>query len=85
MTSERPIKTFRIGAIGASVWRRNTSGRSFYDVTLSRSWRNKESGKTGYSPCFSERQLDTLIDVAIEAKAWIEEQRTKAERGNVAA
>ena len=68
MKSEKPIKIFRIGAIGASVWIRSTSRGSFYDVTVSRSWRGEQSGETGYSPSFSEKQLDALIDVAIEAK-----------------
>ena len=85
MESNKPIKTFRIGPIGASVWLRSTSAGSFYEVTVSRSWKAKDSGVTGYSQSFPERHLDTMIDVAIEAKAWIEKQTSSEESPTIAA
>mgnify|MGYP000858749671 FL=1 len=78
MENTKPIKTFRDGSVGASVWLRNTAAGVFYDVTFSRSWKDEENGKTGYSQTFSDRYLDALITVAAQAKTWIAEQKANA-------
>lgn len=85
MDKNRPIKVFRDGPIGITIWLWNTQAGEFYDVAFSRSWNDKEIHKRSYSECFSERHLDALIDVAIEAKTWIEEQQAKAENVAIAA
>ena len=85
MENRKPIKTFRDGAVGASIWLRQTSAGVFYDVTFSRAWKDEETGKTGYALSFSDRQLDSLADLAGQAKAWIEEQKANAETVTVAA
>lgn len=79
MENTKPIKTFRDGSVGASVWLRNTSAGVFYDVTFSRAWKDEETGKSGYSGNFSDRYLEGVIKVADEAKTWIAEQKANAE------
>ena len=85
MENSKPIKTFRDGSVGASVWLRSTSAGMFYDVTFSRSWKDEETGKSGYAQSFSDRYLDSLMDVIAEAKEWIAEQKANAETVTVAA
>jgi hypothetical protein len=79
MEEHRPIKTFRDGAVAASIWLRKTTAGVFYDVTFSRSWKNKDTGRSGYSLAFSDRHLDSLIMVIAEARAWIAETKANAE------
>ena len=78
MDTTKPVQTFRDGAVGASVWLKNTRAGVFYDVTLSRAWTDEETGKSGYSQNFSDRYLDSVIKVAGEAKAWILDQKENA-------
>ncbi len=67
----KPIKTFRDGAAGASVWLRETKGGTYYDIVFTRSWRNEETGKSGYSNTFGQRHLDLLIHVALQVREWL--------------
>ena len=78
MEENKPIKTFRDGAIGASIWLRSTRAGVFYDVTFSRSYRNEETGESGYSLSFSDRHLLTLRRIAKEAESWIDEKKQSA-------
>lgn len=79
MNDNRPIQTFRDGAIGASVWLRQTRAGVFYDVTVSRAWKDEEAGKSGYSQTYSDYNLDSLIQVTQDAKLWIAGQKANAE------
>jgi hypothetical protein len=79
METKKPIQTFRDGAVGASVWLKQTRAGVFYDVTFSRSYKNEETGKSGYADNFSDRHLPSLIKVAGEALAYIEEKKANAE------
>ncbi len=79
MDTQKPTKTFREGAVAASVWLRQTSAGVFYDVTFSRSWKNDDTGKFGYSQSFSDYHLDPLAELAKEAAMWIAEQKANAE------
>ena len=85
MDSKKPVMTFRDGAVGASVWLRNTQAGVFYDVTLARAWKDEETGKSGYSQSFSDRYLDSVVEVTQQAKAWISEQKANAETVTVTA
>jgi len=45
----KPFKTFRQGAVAASVWRRQApSGFEYFDFSVSRSWKATTTGKEGY-------------------------------------
>ncbi len=71
----KPIKTFRDGAAGASVWLKETEAGSYYDIAFTRSWKNDETGKSGYSHTFGDRHLDLLIHVALQVREWIVAQK----------
>jgi hypothetical protein len=73
--SLQPERTFRNGAIAASVWRRQTgTGSVYFDFSLSRSWKSKTSDKEGYSTSFFPRNAEALTDVIQRASDWIIEQ-----------
>ena len=70
--SQKPIRTFRVGAVAASVWKRQTStGFEYLDFSLSRSWKLKSGEKEGYSTSFFHNNEDTLIDVIEQATEFI--------------
>ena len=79
MDTQKPIKTFRDGALAASVWLRQTSAGVFYDVTFSRCWKSEETGTFAYSQSFSDYHLDALAELAQEAAVWIADQKANAE------
>lgn len=79
MELAKPVKTFRDGCVGASVWLRKTKAGVFYDVTFARAWKDEENGKMGYSQTFSDRTLGSLVQMAREAGAWIAQQKARAE------
>ena len=69
---QRPEKTFRRGAIAASVWRRQApSGFEYFDFSLSRAWKAKSSGREGYSMNFFTDHAQQLNEVIHEAAEWI--------------
>jgi len=64
----KPIRTFRAGAIGASVWERTGKNGSFCEFTLSRSYKNKD-GESAYSGSFRDydaENIKAVLDGAIE-------------------
>ena len=67
------VRTFRHGAIAASVFRRvDSTGVPFMDISLSRAWKNQRTGKEGYSTSFYARNVDQLKAVIDEAASFIE-------------
>ena len=79
--NDKPVKTFRDGAIGASIWARHGKQGAYFEVTFSRSWKDQETGDTGYAQCFSARNLDGLVQVLGDALAWIENAERNAVGG----
>ena len=70
----QPVRVFRNGAIAASVWQRQTgTGFSYFDFSLSRSWKASTSGKEGYSTNFFPQNHEPLFDVIRQASDWISE------------
>jgi len=71
---QKPVKMFRVGAIAASVWKRQTStGFEYLDFSLSRSWKLKSGEKEGYSTSFFHNNEDALLDVVEQASEFIRE------------
>ncbi len=71
-SDNKPVKTIRQGAIGVSIWRRQTqTGMEYFDFSISRSWKTKSSGKEGYSPNFFSSNEAELTQVVRDAAAWI--------------
>lgn len=72
--AQKPIKTFRVGAIAANVWKRQTpTGFEYLDFSLSRSWKLKSGEKEGYSTSFFHNNKEALIEVVEQATAFIVE------------
>ena len=68
----QPEKTFREGAIAASIWRRQApSGYVYFDYSISRSWKAQTTDKKGYSSNFFVSNEAALIQVVGEATRWI--------------
>lgn len=68
----KPVKTIRQGAVGASIWRRQTpTGMEYFDFSISRSWKAKTTGKEGYSPNFFSSNEAELTQVIKDASTWI--------------
>ena len=77
--TQKPLKTFRVGAIAASVWQRQTpTGFEYLDFSLSRSWKLKSGEKEGYSTSFFYNNEDALVDVIEQAAAFILENTVPA-------
>lgn len=73
-STQKPIKTFRVGAIAANVWQRQTpTGFEYLDYSLSRSWKLKSGEKEGYSTSFFHNNEEALIEVIEKATAFIVE------------
>ncbi len=72
----RPVKTIRQGAIAASIWKRQSpSGFEYFDFSLSRSWKTKNTGKEGYSPNYFAGNCESLVTVCQDAANWISDQQ----------
>ena len=70
--TQKPLKTFRVGAIAASVWQRQTpTGFEYLDFSLSRSWKLKSGEKEGYSTSFFHNNEEALVEVIQQAAAFI--------------
>ena len=77
--TQKPLKTFRVGAIAASVWQRQTpTGFEYLDFSLSRSWKLKSGEKEGYSASFFHNNEDALVEVIEQAAAFILENTVPA-------
>ncbi len=77
--TQKPLKTFRVGAIAANVWQRQTpTGFEYLDFSLSRSWKLKSGEKEGYSTSFFHNNGDALIEVIEQATAFIIENTVPA-------
>jgi hypothetical protein len=74
-SSNSYVRTFRRRAIAANVFRRQgPAGLEYFDFTLSRSWKAKQTGKEGYSSCFFDRNVDDLMAAIGDAVDFIRAQ-----------
>ena len=72
--TRKPVKTFRQGAVGGSVWLKQSNiGLVYYDFTLSRSWKSLASGKEGYSSNFFDSSREELKAVVDDCCDYIED------------
>lgn len=69
----KPVQTFREGAIGVSVWKRDGNEGPFFKFTVSRSYKKNED-EAGYSQSFREYNHDALVKVISQAAAFIRGQ-----------
>jgi hypothetical protein len=81
-----PIHVIREGTVAATISKRQSpSGYSYYDYSLSRSWKSLSSGKTGYSKNFFSRNQHDLFMVIEKATKWISEREVVAPENEVLA
>jgi len=65
-SSTPPVDTVRVGRVSASIWQRHDSeGKPFYNVTVSRSYRDGDDTK--YADSFGRNDLLLLEKVVSKA------------------
>lgn len=68
--NNKPIQTFREGALGVSVWKRDGNQGAFYEFTIARSYK-KSADTAGYAQTFREYNEQALMNVIGQAAAFI--------------
>lgn len=85
-SAETPVHTIRSGAVGASIWRRQSpAGYVYFDYSLTRSWKSLSSGNTGYSKNFFVRNQQELLQVIEQASHWIAQHEEREATGEKSA
>lgn len=75
---QKPVKQFRAGAIGVSVWQREHQGQTYYSASASRAY-TKDDGKTfEYTDNFGRDELPVAASLLNLAFTWIVAQSSKA-------
>lgn len=68
-TNEAPLKTFRIGAVKASIWKNETEGRIFFSTKITRQYKDGEDWKETNS--YNHDELLSIGKLAERAEAYI--------------
>ena len=70
-TKNKPVKQFRCGAVGVSIFRREHNGETYYNATPSRAY-TKDNGKTWqYSDSFSRDEMPAVSLLMSQAFSWV--------------
>ena len=69
-TNKKPTHTLRCGNIKATIWQNASEKGLFFATTFSRPFKD-QSGAWRNGTSFSLNDLEALLSVAHEAKAWI--------------
>ena len=78
--ARKPVQTLRNGAIGGSVWlKQSAAGYWYYHFSLSRSWKSTSTAKDGYSSGFFDRNREELHKTVDECCDYIEAMVANAE------
>ncbi len=76
--NQSPVKVIRVGAIAASIWKRQTTtGFEYLDFSVSRSWKLKNGEREGYSQNFFDNNEEALFEVINLASRYIREQQAE--------
>lgn len=74
----KPVKSFRVGVLQCSIWKRETDDdRTFYNTTVSRSFKRKDSEEWEYTDNFSRDDLPVIAQLLNWAFAWIVRQESE--------
>jgi hypothetical protein len=76
---QRPVHEIRLGRIRAAIWANQNDNGTWYNVTLSRSYKDGDDWRSSAS--FGRDELLTLAKVADLANSWIHEQ-SQSNNGN---
>jgi hypothetical protein len=81
-TEERnvPINVFRLEDVSASVFSRTYNGRTFYSVSLSRSYKSA-SGDWRYTKNFDREDLGKIVALCQQAAEYIDRLESSAPAG----
>lgn len=77
--TDKPDHTLREGSLGVSIWKRQGRRGSYYEITASRSYFNKETESYGYTTSLRPWNLEPLSKMLIQARAWIQEHSDDTE------
>lgn len=69
---QRPVHEVRLGRIRAAIWANEGDNGTWFNVTVSRSYKDGDEWKSSSS--FGRDELLTLAKVADLANSWIHEQ-----------
>jgi hypothetical protein len=69
-TNNIPATTLRRGIVTATIWENMSENGPFFLTTFSRSYKD-QSGKWRNGTSFGLNDLETLRNLAYEAKEWI--------------
>jgi hypothetical protein len=69
-TTNKPANTLRCGNIKATIWQNNGPKGLFFSTIFSRPFKD-QSGAWRNGTSFGLHDLEALLTVAHEAKAWI--------------
>lgn len=78
---QRPVHEIRLGRVRAAIWLNQGNNSTWYNVTLSRLYKDGDEWKSSTS--FGRDDLLTVVKVADLANTWIhnQSQRTAGEEG----
>lgn len=71
---QQPTHQIRIGAVIASIWEHESQSSKYYNVTFSRSYREKGEEEWKYSDSFGRDDLLVLAKVSDLAHTFIYEK-----------
>ncbi len=83
MNNNKPVQEFRYGYARATVWLNQTSSGVMYNVTVSRSYKDKETDQWGDSSSFGDLDLPALAKAVNDAHTWIYQQKAAAQVSSV--
>lgn len=69
-----PVKQFRIEDVSAFVYARERNGWTFYSVSPTRSYKDRD-GERKYTKSFDAEDLGKLVTVLQQAAEWVHGQR----------
>lgn len=72
-TTKKPANTLRSGNVKATLWQNESEKGPFYSATFARPYKDKD-GNWHNAPSFGLRDLEALMNVALEAKEWMAAQ-----------
>ncbi len=76
MATSKPATTIRSGSIKATIWQNRGKDGRFFSATFSRPFRD-ENGTWKNGTSFGSRDLESLMNAALEAREWINNQTTR--------
>lgn len=75
----KPVKEFRYSGVRAAIWLNQTPAGVMYNVTVNRSYKEKDTGEWKDSGSFRDSDLPALAKAASDAHSWIFEKKACAQ------